>query len=155
MSSVKTQIKYWLFIAVFCLASTYLSHALVKPFWGTSPKNNTFVTSLEALTTIFFLPICLSLFNFLMAKRYALNYRFFILNTVLVLFCIWLSAYFHFENWANSIGSKSNPDDATIEVMGFTKLVGYIVSIICLCFAFLFLRKHLQELHSRPLYPNI
>ncbi|WP_347067762.1 hypothetical protein [Flavobacterium sp. WV_118_3] len=132
----ETQIKYWLFIVVFCLASTYLNHALVKPFWGTSPKNNTFVTSLEALTTIFFLPICLSLFNFLMAKRYALNYRFFILNTVLVLFCIWLSAYFHFENWANYTGLKSNPDEATIEVDGFTKLAGYCISLICMSIAF-------------------
>lgn len=142
MSTVKTQIKYWLFIVVFCLASTYLSHALVKPFWGTNTKNNTFVTSLEALTTIFFLPIYLSLFNFLMTKRYAVNYRFFILNTVLVLFCIWLSAYFHFENWADYTGQKSNPDVATIEVNAFTKLAGYCVSLICLLVAFIFLKKH-------------
>lgn len=138
----ETQIKYWLYIAALSLGLTYLSHALAGPFWGTNINNNTFVTSLEALTTVFFLPICLSLFNFLMAKRYAVNYRFFILNTVLVLFCIWLSAYFHFENRADYTGQKSNPDEATIEVDGVTKLAGYCVSLICMSIAFVSLKKH-------------
>lgn len=139
------QIKYWGLVFLISLISTYVVHLLIKPIWGTNIENTTLATTLDSLTTMLLLPIYLSIVNFLIAKRHNIKYQFFIINVILVLFCIWLSAYLHFENWANSIGNKLNPDNATIEVMGLTKLVGYIFSIIALSIAFLYLRKYQKK----------
>lgn len=141
MKNIKYQLKYWAIIIICSVALTYLSHFLVRQFWGSNAKNNTLATSLDSLVTMFLLPISLSLLNFLIAKKYNLKYVLFILNCILVLFCVWLSAYFHFENWVDSIKNKSNIDNATIEVIGFTRLIGYIVGGICLFIATLYLKK--------------
>ena len=135
------QIKYWGLVFLISLISTYVVHLLIKPIWGTNIDNNTLATTIESLTTILILPLYLSIVNVLIAKNYNVKYQFFIINVVLVLFCVWLSAYLHFENWANSIGDKLNPDNATLEVMGLTKLAGYIVSTVALSTAFFYLRR--------------
>ncbi|RRJ87118.1 hypothetical protein [Flavobacterium macacae] len=137
----KMQIKYWGLVFLISLISTYVVHLLIKPIWGTNIDNNTLATTIESLTTILILPLYLSIVNVLIAKNYNVKYQFFIINVVLVLFCVWLSAYLHFENWANSIGDKLNPDNATLEVMGLTKLAGYIVSTVALSTAFFYLRR--------------
>jgi C4-dicarboxylate transporter len=133
--------KYWLIIILFSLVPTYLVHILIKPMWGKTTESFTTATTIESVVTIFFLPLFLAIFHYFIAKKYKIKPLLFIVNAIIVLFCIWLSAHLHFENWANSIGNKLNPDNGTIEVIGFTRGLGYIISLIGLLIGFAKLKK--------------
>ena len=57
--------------------------------------------------------------------------------------CIYISAQLGFLNWADSIGSRQNPDNETLMVVAFEWQVGLIATLIGLtiCFVRLYKKK--------------
>lgn len=137
-------LKYWLLIIFFSIVPTIVLHLMVKPLW--TNKMESFMTgaAIDGVLTVFFLPIYLTILNYYLAKKYRVNPFLFIVNTIIILFCIWLSTYLGFQNWANSIGNELNPDNGTLEVIGFERTLGYIVSVILLIIAFVNLKNRMK-----------
>ena len=55
--------------------------------------------------------------------------------------CIILSSRLHFLNWADSVGSRDKPDLETLEVIGFERDLGLVVTSIGLIIIFVRLYK--------------
>jgi formate hydrogenlyase subunit 3/multisubunit Na+/H+ antiporter MnhD subunit len=104
--------------------------------WYRDVDTGTTVTSLEFLFTALILPIYLVLTNYLSFKKFRKPKLTFIINILLILFCVWLSERLHFKNWADSVGSWTDPDNETLEVGGLEKTFGIIVSVVGIAIAF-------------------
>ena len=119
---------YYLKIALYSLLPTIGVNLVTWPFWGNNIDTNTGLATFSIILTIGLLPLYLLTINYFFAKKYKVNR--FILNGLLIVACIWLSSYFHFLNWADSIGSRSNPDAGTQAVISFEQWTGTIVVVI-------------------------
>jgi hypothetical protein len=132
------------FIIIFSVSIliTCILHIIATPFWGVNRNLNMNVSSYEGIITMLILPIILISFHFIVFKRFKIKVFYFLLNLLFIFFCIWLSSYFHLLNWGYSIGNIENPDNGTNEVIGFTKIIGYIVSTILFIFLYFRLKKY-------------
>jgi len=113
-------------LLILTIIPTYLLHLILRFSWDVN-GDNTSVTTLESIVTMLLLPIYLLTISYFVHRKCKMNNMLFIFNFLLIIFCIWLSAYFHFENWLGSMDYTLEIDEGTIEVMGFTKGIGYIV----------------------------
>ena len=96
----------------------------------------------ETLFTIFFLPLILVVAVYWITKKLDKNY-WFILATPIILSCIYISAKLGFFNWADSVGSRTHPDNETLMVVAFELQLGMIVSVILIiiCIARIFWKR--------------
>ncbi|WP_316634374.1 hypothetical protein [uncultured Flavobacterium sp.] len=136
-----TSIKYWLLVILFSVGVTYLFHLAMSLFWNKQNNDYTGVASVEGFVTVFVLPIYLTILNYYCAKKFNVNYILYFINIIIVLYCVYLSSYLGFENWATSIGDKLNPDNETLEVFGFQRTLGYLFSMIGLIVGIVKLKK--------------
>lgn len=143
---MKKHFIYWILVVTTNYALVFGEHYLVRPFWFSKSEYKTDVTSVETLFTILILPMALVVIDYFLTKKYKMKY-FFIITSLIVLSCIIISEKLHFFNWADSIGSRTNPDSETLEVGAFERSVGIIVASIGLIIAFvkLFFHKSSQK----------
>lgn len=142
MSNSKNILLHWAGFIVLSISSVIMLHYLVKDKLGNCIQQNIKIATYESLLTAIFIPIYLIIISYYMQKKSKKKIFPFFLNTILIMFCVWLSSYFHFENWANSIGNKHNPDSGTTEVIGLTRAVGYLICTIGMAIMFFKLRKN-------------
>lgn len=121
------RVPYELKVILFSYVPTFGINLLLKPFWVHNDDANTSLAAFSLGFTIFFLPIYLLIINYVFAKKH--NAEQFIINGFVAISCIFISSYFHFHNWADSIGSQENPDGGTEAIISLAKWVG---SIICI-----------------------
>lgn len=119
---------YYLKIILFSFVPTIGINLLTRPFWGDNVDTNTSLATFSIVLTIGLLPIYLLIINYFFAKKYKADN--FILNGLLIVLCVWLSSYFHFINWADSIGNRNNPDGGTEAVISFEQWTGTIFVVI-------------------------
>jgi hypothetical protein len=125
---IEKQMTYWLKIFLFSFVPTIGINLLTRPLWSDYVGTNTSLAAFSVILTTGLLPIYLLIVNYYFAKKRKADN--FIINSVIIVSCIWLSAYFHFINWADSVGSRSNPDGGTEAIMSFEQWIGTIVVII-------------------------
>jgi hypothetical protein len=143
------KIKYWLVLLLLAYIPTWLSHKICFYYWNET-KRNTQITSFESILTIVLIPIFLAIVVFILSLKLKVQpTKFFFLNAIVIISCIWLSAKLHFLNWVKSIGSISNLDNDTIEVIGLERILGYIISIICLLIVYWVLKSKFKTKVSR------
>jgi hypothetical protein len=128
-------LKYWTLILLFSFGLTTGFHYLLRPYWFVKADEHTNLTSFESIFTIALLPILLVTVNYLLAKKFDTR-KFFIINAIIICSCIFLSSRLHFLNWADSVGSRDKPDFETLEVIGFERDLGLIVTTIGLIIIF-------------------
>ena len=121
---------YWLKIILYSYVPTIGINLLTRPLWSNdvSADINTNLAIFSFLLTIIILPIYLLIINYFLAKSNNVNH--FIINGLIIITCVLLSSYFHFINWADSVGSRNSPDGGTEAVMSLEQWAGSIVAII-------------------------
>ena len=87
------------------------------------------VSIFESSFTIVLLPIFLLLINYRLAKRFSATNTF-IVNAVVVFACVLISAQLHFKNWADSVGSHTNPGDDVLHTLTFERVLGLLIAAI-------------------------
>lgn len=139
---MKNHLKYWAFVLLFCYGLTLGVHYILRPFWFSETDDHSGLTSFELFFTIALLPFVLVTTIYWVTKKLDKK-KWFSLAAIIILSCIYLSARLHFINWADSVGSRENPDIETTAVIAFERLVGSIVTIIGLiiCFFRLYRKK--------------
>jgi hypothetical protein len=122
------KIPYELKVILFSYVPTFGVNLFMRPFWGDNVDTNTNLALFGTVFTIFILPFYLLTINYVFAKQHKAEQ--FILNGLVMISCVFISTYFHFYNWADSIGSRDNPDGGTEAVMSLEKWGGSIICII-------------------------
>ena len=122
------KLPYELKIILFSYVPTFGVNLIMRPFWGDNVDTNTTLATFSLGLTIFILPIYLLTINYAFAKRHKAEQ--FVLNGLVMISCVFISSYFHFYNWADSIGNRDNPDGGTEAVMSLEKWGGSIICII-------------------------
>jgi len=125
---IMTEDKFrnWGTLMLWNIVPVIIVHLVARLFWTTYPgTDQTNVTLLEMLFTMFVLPIYLLIINYVVADRLRLTNRLGI-GTLMTL-SIGLSTILHFKNWADTVGSWKNPDTETIMVMQFEFLIGFAI----------------------------
>jgi len=128
-------LKYWTLILLISFGLTIGFHYLLRPYWFDKADEHTNLTTLESIFTIALLPILLVTINYLLAKKFDTR-KLFVINAIIICSCIILSSRLHFLNWADSIGSRDKPDLETLEVIGFERDLGLIVTTVGLIIIF-------------------
>lgn len=131
------EIKYWTYVVLLSYAPTIGLHFLTRPMWYKGVDYFTNATTIETLSTIIFIPLYLIVINYLLFKKYNKTITSFIVNSLIIISCVFISTFLHFKNWADSIGSWDNPDTETIMVMDFERTCGIIISAIGLAIVFI------------------
>lgn len=140
LRNLKNHFKYWTFVLLFCYGLTIVAHYLLRPFWFDKNKEHTSFTTFEMFFTIIILPLALVTTIYWLTKK--LDKRdWFFLPSIIICSCIYISARLHFINWADSIGSRTHPDNETLMVIKFEWQVGLIVTLIELTICFMRLYK--------------
>jgi hypothetical protein len=141
-SQLKNHFKYWTFVLLFSYGLTIGIHYLLRPLWFDKSDEHTSLTTFEMFFTIALLPVALVTTIYWVTKKLDKKNWFF-LSSIIICSCIYLSARLHFINWADSIGSRTHPDNETLMVMAFEWQVGLIVTLIGLtiCFVRLYRKK--------------
>jgi hypothetical protein len=83
--------------------------------------------------------------NYWLAKKFDTK-GVFIINSLIILSCIFISERLHFLNWADSVGSRTHPDNETLEVGAFERDMGVLVTIIGLIIVFIRLYRKTKRL---------
>ena len=122
MNKIPYEIKVFLFSYV----PTFGINLILRPLWGENVDTNTSLATFSMALTILILPIYLLTVNYVIARRH--HAQQFIMNGLVMISCVFISAQFHFYNWADSIGSRSNPDGGTEAVLSLERWGG---SVIC------------------------
>ena len=133
---MKKHLKYWPLVLTISCGLTFGFHYLLRPVWFEKRGEHTSLTTIEMVFTIAILPFILVLLNYKLTKRFDTRH-FFIITALIICSCIIISSRLHFLNWADSIGSRTNPDADTLEVMGFERGVGLLVSTIGIILSFI------------------
>jgi len=115
-------------------------HYLCRPFWFNTSADDTNLTIFEMFFTIAILPFSLVAFNYWLTKKFDIA-RLFIINAVIICSCIIISARLHFLNWADSVGSRTHPDNETLIVVAFERDLGLVIAVIGLIVAFVKLHR--------------
>lgn len=132
---MKKHLKYWTLIILLSYGPTFGIHYLIRPFWFDETDDHSGLSISEMLITILFLPLYLVVFNYIAAKKYETK-AFFFFNAAIIVSCIYISSRLHFLNWADSVGSRENPDFETKEVIALEQMLGLIIAVIGLTIAF-------------------
>jgi len=127
------------FIILLNFIPTIGVHYLLRPIWFDDAEYHTNLTSFEFSVTVLFLPLYLILANYFISKKFHQE-KLFLINSVFIIICIFISTELHFLNWADSIG-RIPPDRDTLEVMAFERTLGVITSGIGLLIIFIRLFK--------------
>lgn len=141
-------LKYIILIILISIIFTFLIHILLGLLWSNDSAENVNITTIESLSTILFVPLSVSFLHYYIAKKNHISLPVHFISLVVIIFCVWLSAYLHFENWAKYIGNKNAPDNGTLEVIGFTRGVGYIIGIVGFTISFFQLKKIKKSLNK-------
>jgi len=140
--------KSFFFLVFISIVIVALFHVIAIPFWGQGRNINMNVSKYEAIITMFVLPIVLQVFHYYVFSKYRIKVNLFFISLFFVFFCIWLSSYLHFLNWGYSIGDIANTDNETNEIIGLTRIVGYLVSIITFVFFYFRLKNNYKKGNS-------
>ena len=132
-----TKFLKYLFLALLVNYGLIISiHYLIRPFWFRKVEDHTNLADFEMFSIIIIVPVFLVLFNYWLSKK--INQKtFFFINSILIFSCICIAAKLNFLNWADSVGSRTNPDSETIEVMYFERDCGIIMVVIGLIITYL------------------
>jgi hypothetical protein len=122
------KLPYELKVLLFSYAPTFGINLILRPFWSSDPGANTGLAILSVALTVLILPFYLLTVNYELAKKHQAEQ--FILNGLIVVSCVIISSYFHFYNWADSIGDRNNPDGGTEAVMSFEQWGGSTICVI-------------------------
>lgn len=124
---MKNHLQYWALVLVFSYGCTIGIQYLFRPFWFIKSDTLTGLSLCEMVWTIIILPIVLVTAVYLITKRYNKK-NWFLLSSVIICSCIYLSAQLDFFNWADSIGSRQNPDYETLNIVRLEWQAGLIVT---------------------------
>jgi len=127
-------------VLLISLGGTFGVHYLCRPFWMDLMADHSGVSIFESSFTIVLLPIFLLIINYRMAKRFSATNTFFI-NAVIVFACVLISAQLHFKNWADTVGSHTNPGDDVLHSLTFERILGLVVTAIGTAIAFYKINK--------------
>ena len=137
---MKKDFKYWILIFSVCYGLTILVELLLRPFWFVKSEEHTDLAIFQMFFTIILLPIILVTTIYYLTKKFDKE-KLFLIPAILVCSCIYISAQLGFINWADSIGSRTNPDSETLMVVAFEWQVGLIVTLIGLTICFVRIHK--------------
>lgn len=130
-------VKYCSLIVILSYSPVVVIHLLAKLMWNSNiAESNAYITTFEAIMTMIIFPVYLVGINFFLARKYEVKRKYFIINFLIVLSCIWISDYIHMSNWSNHLGYYISPDSDTLGISEFEKWTGYLISIIGLFIAF-------------------
>jgi hypothetical protein len=122
------KLPYELKVLLFSYVPTFGINLIIRPFWSVEATANSGLAILSTALTILILPIYLLVINYELAKKHRAEQ--FILNGVIMVSCVIVSSYFHFYNWADTVGSRNNPDGGTEAVMSLEMWGGSIMCVI-------------------------
>ncbi len=100
---------------------------IMRPFWFNDIDAKTDLAIFSTTFTIFLLPFLLLLVNYSLSKKYKITS--FVYSAIIIVLSVWLSSYFHFINWADSVGSRSNPDGGTEAITSLEKIGGSLFAL--------------------------
>jgi hypothetical protein len=132
---MKKNLTYWTLILLTTYGLTFGIEYLVRPLWFIKGEEHTYLATFQAFFTIILLPIALVTIAYLLTKKFDKR-KWFWLPSIIICSCIYISAQLGFINWADSIGSRQNPDNETLLVVAFEWQVGLIMTFIGLTICF-------------------
>lgn len=144
---LKKHLTYWALVLIVSYGLTFGIHYLLRPLWFDKSDEHTGLTTIEMLFSIAILPFVLVTINYLLTKRFDTKH-FFIINSIIICSCIIISTRLHFLNWADSIGSRTNPDGETLEVLALERTVGLFATLIGIIIAFVRLYRKRKVIAS-------
>jgi hypothetical protein len=119
-----------MYILIICYGLTIGGQFLLRPLWFINESEpQTDLSEFEILFTIFLLPIALVTIVYWLTKK--LNRRkWFLLSSIIICSCVYISAHLGFLNWADSVGSRKHPDNETLMIVNFEWQAGLIVTAV-------------------------
>ena len=141
-SQLTKHFKYWTLVLLLCYGLTFGIEYLVRPLWFVKSEEHTGLAEFQMFFTIILLPILLVTTVYWLTKKFD-KQKWFFLSAIIICSCIYISAQLGFINWADSVGSRTNPDSATLMVVAFEWQVGLIITLIGLtiCFVRIYRKK--------------
>jgi hypothetical protein len=79
--------------------------------------------------TIFILPVILVTTVYWLTRKFQKR-NWFLLSSVIICTCIYISAQLGFLNWADSIGSRQHPDNETLMIVALEWQAGLVVTAV-------------------------
>ena len=104
-----------------------LPHIILKSQWYIENPNLKYVTLFEALHTMIILPILMLYLNKKICKFCNINSI--IMYGVIMVVSVYISNYFHFENFSVMTGRGENPDKGSELIKLVTLIIGVLIVV--------------------------